>query len=211
MIITFALFISVVSYGEDAEKYINDAKSEFVFELGGAFGPVLSYNFFGLSVDVKYYPKSRFATGINFSWLGKNISETFSYDVKKPYLNYSVIGLINQYDLFQKERIRLNLNVNNGLAISQLADNDIKEPYSYWTEWGLIHSESPKKVASSYHYILEPGLDLSIRIFSKNSLPDIYLTSKAKYRFVFGDSKFGETGQFSNYYFGFGVSFIGLM
>lgn len=211
IITMFALVASAISYGEDAGKYLNGVKPEFVFELGGAFAPVLSYNLFGVSVDIKYYPKSRFATGINVSWLGKNISETFSYDIEKPYLNYTVIGWINQYDLFQKERIRVNLNINNGLAISQLADNDVKETYSYWTEWGLIHGESPKKIAESYYYILEPGFDISIRVFSQNSYPDIYLTSKTKYRFVFGESKFGETGQFSNYYFGLGVSFVGFI
>lgn len=162
MIIIFALFASAISYGEDSEKYLIGAKSEFVFELGGAFAPVLSYNFFGVSVDVKYYPKSRFATGINFSSLGKNISESFSYDVKKPYFTYTVIGWINQYDLFQKERIRVNLNINNGLAVSQLADNDVKETYSYWTGWGVFYGESPKKVAASYYYILEPGFDISM-------------------------------------------------
>ncbi len=136
IIIIFALFASAISYGVDSEEYLIGVKPEFVFELGGAFAPVLSYNFFGVSVDVKYYPKPRFATGINVSWLGKNISETFSYDIEKPYLNYTVIGWINQYDLFQKERIRVNLNINNGLAVSQLADNDVKETYSYWTGWG---------------------------------------------------------------------------
>lgn len=66
-----------------------------------------------------------------------------------------------------------------------------------------------KEIATNFYYLLEPGADFSLKLFSFNHDPDIWLTTKIKYRFPFGDSKYATTKQFSGYLFAIGNSMIG--
>jgi hypothetical protein len=196
---------STTIFGQTTDSLKSKTKHEASFDFGAFYTPVLSKNLYGGNIDFKYYPYKKIATGLCFSMTEKKIGDTFSYSIGQPLLDYYEIGWINQYDVVQKDKIRIGINLNNGIAISRLGDNSEKE--KYWTKYGYRYGA--KEVTTNYFYLLQPGLDISFRLFSKNHYPDFYLTTKAKYRFVFGDSKYGQLSDFSNYYFGLGLSIIG--
>jgi hypothetical protein len=197
--------ISSIVYGQVNDSLTNKIKHEASADLCAFYTSVLSNDLYGFNFDFKYYPIKRFATGFNASMTQKKISNTFSYSIGQSLIDYYEFGWINQYDFLQSYRIRMGINLNNGIAISRLGDNEIKEKYR--SKYGYQYKA--KEIATDYFYLLEPGLDFSIRLFSKNHYPDFYLTTKAKYRFVFGDSKYGSLNQFSNFYLGLGLSIIG--
>lgn len=195
----------ILVLGQENDSLLKKHNYNFSIDIGALRTPVLSKNFYGLYISVKYYPLKRYATGIDLSFSEKKIIDTFSYSIKKPLLDFYEFSWTNQFDFIQSKRIRMGLNVNNGLAVARLGDNSIKE--TYYTEYGP--EEKPKKVAANYFYLLEPGMDLSIKLFHIKRFSDFYLTSKAKYRFLFGNCKFAQLSDFSGYYFGLGVSLIG--
>jgi hypothetical protein len=200
------LFVnSMICLAQEADSLKSKLHGGVSMQIGAIYTPLLSQNFYGMSFDIKYYPKKRFATGFEMSISEKKISDTFSYSIQKPILDFIEFGWINQYDILQSKHLRLGINLNNGIAISRLGDNTEKE--TYYTEYG--YEEIPKKVASNYFYLLEPGVDFSLRLFSIKNGPDFYLTSKAKYRFVFGKTNYGNEKDFINYYFGIGLTLIG--
>jgi len=197
--------ISSIVYGQVKDSLTSKIKHEASADFCAFYTPIISNDFFGFNFDFKYYPIKKFATGFNASMTQKKINNTFSYSIGQSLIDYYEFGWINQYDFMQFDRIRMGLNLNNGIAISRLCDNEIKE--KYFSKYGYQYRA--KAVATNYYYLLEPGLDISIRFFSNKHYPDFYLITKAKYRFVFGDSKYGSINQFSNCYFGLGLSIIG--
>jgi hypothetical protein len=210
MIRIFFLLIVIFTFsttilGQTTDSLKSKIKHEASFDFGTFYTSVLSKNFYGCNIDFKYYPYEKIATGICFSMTEKKIADTFSYSIGQPLLNYYEFGWINQYDVVHKNIIRIGINLNNGIVISRLGDNSEKE--RYWTNYSYRYRA--KEVATNYFYLFQPGLDISFRLFSNNHYPDFYLTTKAKYRFVFGDSKYGQLSDYSNYYFGLGLSIIG--
>ena len=203
LIIIFNCKTTIFSQTTDSLK--NKIKHEASFDFGAFYTPVLSKDLYGGNIDFKYYPYRKFATGLCFSMTEKKITDTFSYSIGQPLLDYYEIGWINQVDLMQRDKIRIGVNLNNGIVISRLGDNSEKE--KYWTKYGYRYRA--KEVATNYFYLLQPGLDISLRLFSNHHYPDFYLTTKFKYRFVFEDNKYGQLNDFSNYYFGLGISIIG--
>jgi hypothetical protein len=162
------------------------------------YTPMFSNAFWGFNLDGKYYISKRFATGISISGTINNrkINNSFSYPITNPVLNYEQYGWVNQFDFVQTKRIKIDFNLNNAIAKARLGNNP-----SYQFFKGLTSTE----VATNYFYLLEPGIDISLRLANS----PIFFTIKSKYRFAFGDAKFGTTNQFSNYYFAIGFTLIG--
>lgn len=204
ILITLLLYC-ILTNGQSVDSLNQKTKHEASLDLGAFYTPVLGKNFYGGAIDFKYYPFKRIATGLSFSMTERKIPYTFSYSIGRPQLDYYEIGWINQFDFVQQDKIRIGINLNNGLVISRLGDNAIKEKYR--TRYG--YGYRAKEVATNYFYLLQPGLDISFRIFSNKHYPDFYLTTKAKYRFDFGDNKYGQLNDFSNCYFGIGFTIIG--
>jgi hypothetical protein len=199
------LLTTIVVCGQTNDSLNKKTKHEAAFDICAIYTPILSHNFYGLNLDMKYYPEKKYATGLYISCTEKKINDTFTYSIGQPILYNYEMGWINQYDFVHTDRARINVNLNNGLAMFRLGDNDIKEKYR--TRYG--YGYRPKEIATNYYYLLEPGIDVSYRLFSNNHYPDFYLTAEAKYRFLFGNSKYGSTNQFSNYLIAVGVSIIG--
>ncbi|SFC51080.1 hypothetical protein SAMN05421780_10670 [Flexibacter flexilis DSM 6793] len=180
-------------------------KHEIAFDLGAFTTPIMSKNYYGVNFDIQYYPKQKWATGVSFSVAQHKISNPAGYSAQKPVLGYYEIAWANQYDLVQKDKFRLGFNLNNGVVVGRLGDNANQE--KYWTQYG--YSKSPKKVAANYFYMLAAGLEAAVKVYSHNHYPDVYVTSKAQYRWTFGDARFGTARDFSGYYVGVGVALIG--
>jgi hypothetical protein len=198
---------STIIYGQTTDSLKSNVRHEASFDIGAFYTPVLSKDFYGVNIDFKYYPYQRIATGFSASMTNKKINNSFQYTIGQPIIYYYEFGWINQYEIIQTKKIRVGLNINNGIVISELGDNTIKQ--KVFT--GRVFVDKAKVVETNYFYLLQPGLDISIRLLSKNNYPDLYLTTKAKYRFVFGDSKYGHLNDFSNFYFGLGLSIIGFI
>lgn len=196
--------ICILAKAQTIDSLKQKTNNETSLDFGSFYTSMLDKNFYGANIDFKYYLYKRFATGFSYSMTQHKVEETFNYSIGQPIINYYEFGWINQYDLLQNKKFRIGLNLSNGLVISRLGDNDNLERY-YVKGWHY----HPIEVATNYFYLVQPGLDISFKLFSNKHYPDFYLTTKAKYRFVFGDGKYGQTNDFSNSYFGFGISLIG--
>lgn len=180
-------------------------RHELAFDLFAVNTRMLKKNMWGGGIDVKYFPVKKWATGISFVAVGGKTSDTFSFSIKNPTVTYLEFGWLNQYDFISKDKIRANINLLNGLAYVELRDNGdkVRTP----TRYG--YKNVAKLLATNYYYLLEPGLDVSFKLFSNKHDPDFYLTGKIKYRQVFGNSKFASESMFSGTFAGIGLSLIG--
>ena len=194
-----------LTFAQTSDSLKNKTPKESSIDLCGVLTSVLSKKFYGFNLDFKYFPINRLGTGLYFTYAGKKITDTFTYSIGKPLIGYYEVGWINQYNFLQTDKVRMDVNLNNGISIARLGDDAIKEKHR--SRYGYTYV--PKEVATNYYYLLEPGADFSFKLFSFNHNPDIWVTTKAKYRFLFGDSKYATTKQFSSYLFAIGISLIG--
>lgn len=207
-ILLFVLFFSTVLFAQEEEMVEEQLfPNEFVFDFSGFYTPILSTNFIGFSMDIRYYIRENWSTGMNFSYASRKMNTDFRYDVLSPAVEYSEISWLNQFDLLKKEKFRIGLQLSNGLAMATLVDRDIVE--EFWDEFGV--SESAKRIETNYFYILQPGIEASVKVYDNDRFPDVYLTAKAKYRHALGSPKFATASDFTNYYVGIGISLIGFV
>ncbi len=176
------------------------------FDIYATNAPILDQNFYGFGMDMKYFLLDRFGTGAVVNMAGKRIPENFHYAIGQPTLTFSEIGWINQYNFISVGNMRINLNLTNGLAVANLADNSIKE--KYWTKYG--EQTRAKSIACNYYYLFEPGAEISYKVISNDHNPDFYLVAKSNYRFLCGQGKYSSASSFSDYLFAFGISMVGL-
>lgn len=205
ILLIFIIDFVPLTFGQANDRLKNTIPNESNFDLCGVLTSISSKKFYGFSLDLKYFPIKRVGTGLYFTYAKNKITDTFTYTIAKPVIGYYEIAWTNQYTFLQTEKVRMDVNLNNGISIARLGDDAIKEKRR--ARFG--YSYTSKEVATNYYYLLEPGGDFSIKLFSFNHSPDIWVTTKAKYRFLFGNSKYGTTKQFSDYLFGIGISLIG--
>ncbi|MGI8952230.1 MAG: hypothetical protein ACR2FN_11685 [Chitinophagaceae bacterium] len=192
--------IKAYSFAQSSDTLKTKVSKDVGIDLYAVQTPLLSKKFYGVNWNIKYFPTERIGTGVYITFSQKKIGDTFTYSIGKPIIYYYEIGWINQYNFLQTDRMRVNINLINGLSVSRLGDNAIKEKrYKY----------RPKEVATNYFYLLEPGAGFSFKLISNNQDADLWLTAETNYRFVFGSSKYATTKQFSGYLFGIGISIIG--
>ena len=203
IVLTFSCTHTVKAQVSDTIKQ----KNEMSFDFTGFTTPLLTKTFLGGSIDIKYYPTKKWATGLDFSGAQKIINNTYNYAMGTPIINYYEIGWVNQYDFVQTDKLRLGASLNNGIAISVLGDND--DRVRRYGRYGNVYV--PRKIATNNLYIIEPGFSASYRLYSNNHYPDFYLTTQAKYRFAIGGTKYADLSDFNGSYIGLGISIIGFM
>jgi hypothetical protein len=207
-ILLFALFCSFFLFAQEGEiEEIQFLPNEFAFDFSGFYSPILSTNFIGFSLDIKYNVRENWSTGINVSYASRKMKTDFQFEVLNPGVQYNEISWLNQFDLLKKEKFRIGLQLSNGLAMASLVDRDIVE--EFWDEYGV--TESAKRIETSYFYVLQPGIETSVRVYDNDGFPDIYITTEAKYRKAMGTPKFATTSDFESYYVGIGISLIGFL
>ena len=205
-IMRFASLACFAQRNSDTDS-LNIKKHEMSVDFGAFYSPIISRDFYGINFEAKYFLSEKFETGLCYSLAGKKISDKFSYSIGTTIIDYYEYGWINQYEFVKKEKIRIGLSLNNGLLISRLGDNDEKE--RYWTKTGGGYMA--KAIAYNYLYIIEPGIDISFRVYSNKNDPYVFITTKSKYRFAIGETKFGQTDNYTNYYIGLGVTVNGIV
>lgn len=203
--VTTLFILCFFSATAQQKSNVSDSKNQVAIDLLTFHSPILNRNFFGFSMDAKYYVEPKWGTGFSFSAATKRISTDFALGAADPDVSYFSFGWLNQYDLIQSERVRVGINLNNGLAIVRLRDRS--ETEVYWDEFG--YNEIPVSRGSNTLYIIEPGITASFRMFTPKNFGAIFFTTQAKYRQAIGNTKFGKTDDFTNYFLGVGVSFIG--
>ncbi|GAA4341086.1 hypothetical protein GCM10023184_39240 [Flaviaesturariibacter amylovorans] len=180
-------------------------RKELSFDFYALNAKVLGHELWGGGLEFKFYPRLRWATGLTLSGSGKAVSDTFGFSIKEPRLQYLEAGWINQYDLWQNKYFRLGINLTNGFAMATLRDNS--QTQKVRSRYG--EREVPKRIATNYFYLLQPGLDLSYKVLSNRHNPDFFVNMKARYSKGFGRVRFGEHSAPSTYWFGVGLSLIG--
>lgn len=195
LILLICLFeITDFTFGQSSDSLKTKVSEEVAIGSSIVQTSLLSKKFYGISVDIKDSPSKRIGNGLCFFFCDKKISDTFGYRIQKPIVEYAEIKWINQYNFLQKNRMRMNISLINGLSIAWLVDDAIR-----------VNNHS-KEIARNYFYLLEPGAGFSFKLVSNNShKKNLWLTAETNYRFVFGHSKFGSTKQFSSYLFGIGI------
>lgn len=205
LFVLFSCSFLIAQEEEMIEKQV--LPNEIAFDFSGFYSPILSTNFIGFSMDIRYYIRENWASGINISYASRKTNTDFRYDVLSPAVQYSEISWLNQFDLLKKEKFRIGLQLSNGLAMATLVDRDIVE--EFWDEYGV--TESAKRIQTNYFYILQPGIEASVRVYDNRRFPDVYLTAEAKYRKAMGTPKFAATSDFESYYVGVGISLVGFL
>lgn len=201
--LVFLSFFSVSAQQNDSSDPLPE---QLAVDLMFSHSPILNRNFFGFAADGKYYVEQKWGTGFSFAISSKKVSSDYSFDVGEPDVSYISIGWLNQLDVVQEESVRVGFNLNNGVAIVNLRDRS--ETETVLGEFGP--DEVPVSKATNVFYIIEPGITLSFRLIKTKNTPDVFLTTQAKYRKAFGSADFGKTQDFSNYFIGVGISFIGM-
>ncbi|MFI5188216.1 MAG: hypothetical protein ACHQF0_15910 [Chitinophagales bacterium] len=196
LICLFQIIELINGQSNDSLKF--KSLKDFDINMGAVQTSLLAKKFYGINWTIRYFPNKRFGTGLYLIFCQRKISDTFTYQIQKPIIDFYEIGWINQYSFLQRDKVRMNLSLINGFSQARLGDNAIKERQ---------HKNMPKEIASNYFYSLEPGAGISIRLSSNNDA-EFWLTSETNYRFVFGKSKYAMTNEFSGYLFGVGVSVI---
>lgn len=190
-----------VSFAQANDTAIKKKLQEISFDFCGFSSQILNKNIWGGNLDLKCYLSKKWALGISFSGAQKSITDTFTYSIKEPKIDYYEIGIINQYEILQTKKLRVGFDISNGLLIARLGDNAFKERY--------YRSYRTKKIATNTFYMLQAGGNFSYRIIKANHQPDFYLISKLKYRLAVGSTQYAQANDFSSIYFGIGVSLIG--
>lgn len=207
LFVAIFVFCSSLFVVKAQETNFSNQKHEMSFVVSGCTTPLLTKLFFGGSIDMKYYPTQRWGTGLDFSGAQKIINNTYNYAMGTPIINYYEIGWLNQYDFIQTDKFRIGATINNGIAISVLGDNDDKVEKN--GRYGKIYV--PRKIASNYLYIVEPGFEASYRFYSEKHHPDFYVTAITKYRFTCGGTKYADLSDFNGSFIGLGLSIIGFV
>lgn len=180
-------------------------RHELSFDLFALNTKLLNNNLWGGGLSIKYYPQEKWGTGLLLSGAGKRTSDTFGFSIARPVLSYYEIGWLNSFDIVQNSKWRTGISLTNGIAITELRDKAQTEKKH--TRHG--DRNVPKRIATNYFYLLEPGVDFSVKVVSNNHNPDFYLTGSAMYRMLIGDSHFGPKNIIPGVLFSLGISLIG--
>jgi len=191
------LTIKTSSFGQTSDTTINKNSKEVEVNLSIINTKILSQQFYGINWKIKYFPTDRLGTGVYITVFQKKISDTFTYSIKEPVIDFYEFGWTNQYNFFKTNGVQAGINLINALSMSRLGDNAVKEKY---------HKYMSKEVSTNYYYTLQPGAYFAFKLISTKQNGGIWLTAETNYRFVFGKSKYAATKQFSGYSFGIGIS-----
>lgn len=170
---------------------------EVAADIGAFYSPIMNKDFIGFNFDVKYYWSKRFSTGGSICYSTKRTSDNFGYVDSLPRLDYTSYGWINEASVVKTQRFKLNITLNNAFSFLDLVDRGVQ--VKSLNSSSIFFSSHPKSIITNYYYIIEPGLDILLGLDKDRTF---YFTLKSKYRFAFGDTKFGPNNALSTYYIG---------
>lgn len=180
-------------------------KQEISFYIFALNTKLAGNHLWGGGLEMKVYLKSKWSTGIFVAIAGRRITDTFTFSIARPVVSYVETGLVNQYDIIQKDKFRIGLQLATNFGFAELRDKARKVRER--TRYG--YRDLPKKIAVNTYYIAAPGLDISCKLKSNRNAPDIFITANSKYRLAIGNWHFGSKNAFLGPLFSIGISLIG--
>jgi len=189
----FVLFIST--------KTLNGQNLSGFVDFGFASTHAINTELWGLHFEAKKClgKKKILATGGSFSTFFNRVTKpSYGYNISKPVIGELEAGWINQFSIVREKSLWVALNFNAGFSDIDLGDRAQQVPIkdSFFT--------TAKLYASDYGLMLEPGIDLSIKMKSN------WLTTKLKYRInCLENSHFSSTQQTFGIWFAICFSWIG--
>lgn len=181
------------------------SRQEISFYIFALNTKLAGNHLWGGGLEMKVYLKSKWSTGIFLGIAGRGITDTFTFSIARPVVSYVETGWVNQYDIIQKDRLRIGLQLATNFGFAELRDKAQKVRER--TRYG--YRDLPKKVAVNPYYIAAPGLDISLKVKSISNAPDIFITANSKYRLAIGNWHFGPKDAFLGPLFSIGISLIG--
>lgn len=162
-------------------------RHEISIDIAASNTYLLKNNLTGVVFGVRYFPVSRWGTGIMLSLAVKKVRDTFGYSVIQPELGYYEFAWANEYRLINKDKFLLSIEMLSGLSIAQLRDKAILERTKSRGRDRYI----PKEISTDYYFLLKPSICVSYKFISNKHYPDFYLTGKIAESLNFGNSSLG--------------------
>ncbi|MGC4057745.1 MAG: hypothetical protein QM743_06435 [Chitinophagaceae bacterium] len=202
-----AIFL-LLTLSAGAQKTDSGANFEPLLSIrfGTMFTRILDKDLWGAQFGFSVFVSPRWTTGISIGGGSRKTNQTFSFTVLKPVVDYYELSWRNEYELYNKGRIRAGLMLDNGLAYARLGDNAFKTSYS--TRYGKRYRS--KEISTDYFYLFQPGCSVSLSLGRPSASSEILLSGTAQYRMVWGNPKYGDVNQFRNYSFGLMLNIIGM-
>lgn len=195
---------------EDESTYI-DYESQDMFRLLDsprvqiglflATTPFMTQQSFGGGIDVQAWYTNNLAVGLSFSGTGRKVTPTFGYLIGQSLLTCWEVSLFNELKLKQWHGFEAGLRLYTGYANFNLADNTLKEKYTWYDEYGFAYEgERAVTIARNHFLRLAPAVTLRYAINR-----DVLIEGSAAYNFYIGGPNFGALNDFRNYQLQLGV------
>ena len=163
------------------------------FEIGFARTNILGITFPGMNAHYIFFLSKRIGTGLSLFTVQSQVNQNFGYSIINPQVLFNQYGWINQFILINNKYIKLKLNFTNGLSQIRI----LQDSRQYNSGQYIF----PPNLARDFYYFVQPGTDLSLRLFSS-----LYLTGGLNYRFLFGKGNFSNRRDFQNSSFCLGLT-----
>ncbi len=195
--------IALIAQGHNDSLTSKSKLKDASIHLGAIYTQAVSEYFIGGNYNLNFYLTSKYALGLSMTHSTKKISQNFGFLIEEPIIYYYEFGIINHYDFFNTDKLKVGVNLNNGVVISELGDE--AKQVDYLTSGGK-YKKRALEVSKNTFYLLEPGIDALWLIYKIPTLGGVYLNPKIKYRMVLGKANHAETKDFSGVYFGLGLT-----
>ena len=159
----------------------------------------------GFQFGVKYFPFSRWGTGLSLSAGVRMVRDTFGFSVISPQLGYYEIAWSNEYRLINSDKFQLGFQLSTGLAIAQLRDKAVLVKTTYKGRNRYV----PKEITTDYYFLLKPEFRMSYKVISNKHDPDFFVTGSIGQSLNFGRNSFNSSSALKAFNFSIGVSMIG--
>lgn len=167
---------------------------------------LLERSFWGGTVAAAVFPGRKWSSGISLAGVEPKLGNEYALLAAKPRLTFAELLWDNRYQVYEKSKFSLTLQLSNGLAIATLRDDAIRE--RVYAARGTRYQG--KKVASGYYYVLQPGIQAAWHLAHPDASTDVLLTTQALYRMTWGHSSFVQTGALRGTTFCIGIAIRGL-
>ncbi len=169
--------------------------------LFAASTPFMAQQSFGGGLDAQVWYTNNLSAGLSLGMTGRKITPTFGYYIGQSVLTYYDISLFNEFKLTQWHGFEAAFRLYTGFSSFHLADNTIKEKYTWYDEYGFAY-EGERAVTVAKNAFLRVAPAMVIRY---NINRNVAIEGSAAYNFFVGGPNFGKNSDFNNYQLQLGV------
>jgi hypothetical protein len=161
----------------------------------GSSMPFVRQQAFGGGIDFQIGYTSNCSVGLSLSFLGRRVDPKFGYNIGESQLTYYELNFYNEIKFLQWRRLSAAVRLNTGYAAFHLADNSIKEKYTWYDEYGNAYEgERALSIETNKFFKLAPVLYLRYKVTYHMAIE-----ASAGYNWYIGNAQFGRNADFNNY------------